>query len=560
MDYLSQIKLKNALYISLIDNDQLIESNNFFNIYYNELLSYEVPDSLKEEKESILSSMFTQYMEKLLFKASEYINEEKWAKAIICYEIAYSLDNNVFNRLDVIKSFITCLVKTNQKDLASDMISHFLKLTENDIQNYKWVAGMFHLMNYNEQSVLYMEKYINATTADEISSDDYNWLGVYYNRLFSENETYTEYAYKSIEYFEKAHNINPTNITYLHNITILCNFVNEYDKSYRAWQKIFKLGKVSEIQKYDYALLCMKLPKYEDWYKYYYARYSQDVAEYAFHNFKKPMWDGKTDISDKILLIHYEQGFGDNILMYGYMNQLKKIAKKIIFVVQEALYQLIKNNDSDIEVLCCNSIDYQKLNFDYFLPAMSIPQVLNLTPENISVGSGYLKTRQEQIDYYKKYFNPDKFKIGIAFHGNKNYNKRRNIPLTAFKNIFQLDNTEFYILNKEIDETELNQFKKNNVIFLGKHFQNFENTAAAIENCDLIISSDNCIMNIAGALGKKTLGIFNWSSEWRWFDLTGDDVIWYESIKPFVNKKMNDWENTLDNVKEYIIPHYNLTK
>ena len=187
---------------------------------------------------------------------------------------------------------------------------------------------------------------------------------------------------------------------------------------------------------------------------------------------------------------------------------------------------------------------------------MSIPQVLNLTPENISVGSNYIKVRQERVDYYKKYFNINKLKIGIAFHGNKNFNKYRNIPLKYFKNISELDNVELYILNKDIHDKELSIFSNNNVHNIAKYFHNFEDTAAAIENCDIVVSSDNCIMNLAGALGKKTLGIFNWYSEWRWFDLTGEDVVWYTSVKPFVNKKMNDWENTINEVKEYIINYY----
>ena len=81
-----------------------------------------------------------------------------------------------------------------------------------------------------------------------------------------------------------------------------------------------------------------------------------------------------------------------------------------------------------------------------------------------------------------------------------------------------------------------------------KDFNTFFVTAAAIENCDLIISSDNVILNIAGVMNKKTFGLFNYYNDHRWFDLTGDDVVYYKSVKPFVNTEMDDWEQTLDKV------------
>ena len=89
---------------------------------------------------------------------------------------------------------------------------------------------------------------------------------------------------------------------------------------------------------------------------------------------------------------------------------------------------------------------------------------------------------------------------------------------------------------------------KNKYINIANSFNSFEDTAAAIMNCDIIISSDNCILNLAGALNKKTYGLFNWCYEFRWFDLSGEDVSWYKSVKPFINEKMNDWSPTIKKV------------
>ena len=69
---------------------------------------------------------------------------------------------------------------------------------------------------------------------------------------------------------------------------------------------------------------------------------------------------------------------------------------------------------------------------------------------------------------------------------------------------------------------------------------------------DLVISTDNVILNLAGALGVKTYGVFNKFTEYRWFDLSGEDVKWYKSVKPYQAKDMNIWKDVIGTIKKDI--------
>lgn len=55
-------------------------------------------------------------------------------------------------------------------------------------------------------------------------------------------------------------------------------------------------------------------------------------------------------------------------------------------------------------------------------------------------------------------------------------------------------------------------------------------------------------MNLAGAIGKKTFGLFNYSNQFRYFDLTGDNIVWLTSVKPFVCSNMDKWEDVIDSI------------
>ena len=84
-----------------------------------------------------------------------------------------------------------------------------------------------------------------------------------------------------------------------------------------------------------------------------------------------------------------------------------------------------------------------------------------------------------------------------------------------------------------------------NIIYLGETFEDFLSSASAVKNMDLIISTDNVILNLAGALGVKTIGLFNKQTNYRWFKTSGQNVGWYSSVVPLQNNDQNDWTKSL---------------
>ena len=183
---------------------------------------------------------------------------------------------------------------------------------------------------------------------------------------------------------------------------------------------------------------------------------------------------------------------------------------------------------------------------------MSIPIVLGLDKNTISVNGGYIKPIELLREKYNnEFFNNNKLKIAIGFRGVAG-NQKRDIPLKHLKLLDDLKNVQLYCFTKDVNDEELKCFKKNKVINIAKEFENFAHTAAALDCCDLVIASDNCILNLAGAIGKKTFGIFNYHYEFRWYDLKGENCGWFTSVKPFINNEYNDWGKTILKVIEEI--------
>ena len=79
----------------------------------------------------------------------------------------------------------------------------------------------------------------------------------------------------------------------------------------------------------------------------------------------------------------------------------------------------------------------------------------------------------------------------------------------------------------------------------------FVDTAAIIENLDLVITCDTSIAHLSGAIGKKTFLLLQKNSEWRWLQDI-DYSPWYNSIKIYRQKTQDDWSTVFDNVKKDI--------
>jgi hypothetical protein len=84
--------------------------------------------------------------------------------------------------------------------------------------------------------------------------------------------------------------------------------------------------------------------------------------------------------------------------------------------------------------------------------------------------------------------------------------------------------------------------------FFGDELEDFTDTAALIDNLDLVISTCTSVPHLSGALGKETWLLLSYVPDWRWL-LEREDSPWYPSIKLYRQPAMGDWNSVLQRVK-----------
>ncbi len=356
--------------------------------------------------------------------------------------------------------------------------------------------------------------------------------------------------------YHKALEINPKSHESYFNLAALCfNDLNPQG-AIEYYKKALEINPEDWESVYFLSLAQMQAKNYEEGLKNFEARLCRHSAivsqEKTYPNLmkEKPLWTGQ-DLKDKVLYTYYEAGFGDVLMFYRFMPQLTSMCKKVIFKPQKELAGLFRENSYGAEIM--ELFDFEKdIYFDYHIPFLSIPHILGVNTDDMFVhhDDGYIKANPAKINYYKeRFFNNDKFKIGIKWQGNTFYEKDRVLKVEDFFNLFELENTQFYSCQTFEGAEEFEKIKgKYDVIDLAGSFSNFSDTAGAVENMDLIICNDTSLAHLAGAMGKPCWVLLPYVYNWRWHtDLSKCD--WYDSVRVFRQKEHGDWQGVFAEIE-----------
>lgn len=83
----------------------------------------------------------------------------------------------------------------------------------------------------------------------------------------------------------------------------------------------------------------------------------------------------------------------------------------------------------------------------------------------------------------------------------------------------------------------------------------FLDSAAIINNLDLIISVDTSIAHLAGAFNKKVWIILKKFPDWRWL-LNKRSSPWYPKARLFRQANYENWEEPIENIYKKIIEEF----
>jgi len=269
------------------------------------------------------------------------------------------------------------------------------------------------------------------------------------------------------------------------------------------------------------------------------------------HRFGIPLWDGSS-FTGKRLFVHSEQGFGDTLQFIRYLPMVKRRGGTVLFETFRPLLRILNNFPGIDELVEISPNRSHVESCDYYVPIMSLPMLFATDVPTIPSNIPYLSPDPVKVEKWKNRVNRRGYKIGIVWAGKPEHENdgNRSCELEHFLPLSEISGIAMYGLQKgdAARQTETLPGKKRIVNF-ERELKDFSDTAAAIENLDLLISVDTAAAHLAGAMGKLVWTLLPYAPDWRWL-LEREDSPWYPTMRLFRQPVRGDWDAVFDKVKD----------
>ena len=357
----------------------------------------------------------------------------------------------------------------------------------------------------------------------------------------------------SIKSYKHALSLKPNSPKTLFNLGNALHESGDFFSARRAYEKSLELNPDQPDVHNNLSISLLMSGQYEDGWKEYRWRFGN-------HNHKPiaipdcPLWPEKPLKKGEHLLLVAEQGLGDTLQFIRYASLMQMQGLKISICCDPKLHYLIRL--SEISTSPLSPEEVSQLQFDHWMPLLSIGEYLNISPEGPSVKQPYLSTSSELKAYWQHRLGcSQKPIIAVNWQGNPltetNFLKGRSIPLNLFAPLAELD-VSLLSLQKGhgMEQLASCQFRHRFTEYQDQINETwcFAETAAILQQCDLLITSDTALAHLSGGLGLPTWLLLKHTPDWRWGP-TGQTTFWYPTMRLFRQSIAYDWSQVMMDVK-----------
>ena len=123
------------------------------------------------------------------------------------------------------------------------------------------------------------------------------------------------------------------------------------------------------------------------------------------------------------------------------------------------------------------------------------------------------------------------------------------MPLEQFVALAKLPKVRLYSLQHGAGSEQLPIARESSIVDLSPRLTDFDETAAAMTQLDLVISCDTAAAHVAGAIGRPCWVAIPFAPDWRWL-LERDDSPWYPTLRLFRQQQRGNWDEVFSRIAD----------
>ena len=389
-----------------------------------------------------------------------------------------------------------------------------------------------------------------AIAIDPNLSSPYTNIGLIYTDHF---QMFNE----AISFLNKAIEIDPSNATALYNLGCAYNKLGEKQKGAFYFKKVIKIKPDHYKSSYNLSLYYLATDNYKNgWAEYESRKKTLEIKEEILNIPKTKIWNGSQ--FNSTLVVHAEQGIGDEILISSLYKELAARQKNLCISCDKRLLKIFERSFAGIKFVDRKSF-FSVSNESKHIFSFSLGQYLRKNVKSYKNNSikWLCSNLKKDKEIESLLSNSNKIKIGISWKSPNAKEDNKDISLLKIISImpdsfFDLINLQYGDIKKDTEEI-WKLAKRKLILFKNIDYKNdFDSIISLIVNCDVIVTSSNVTAHFAGALGKKTFLLVPVNALWYW-QINKNKSLWYPSVYIYRQNKFNEWNDPINKVKSDLV-------
>ena len=308
------------------------------------------------------------------------------------------------------------------------------------------------------------------------------------------------------------------------------------DKALEYADEGLKIDPDNESCAHHKAIALLEKGDFSEGFKWYENR--KRIPEWTKRVYEYPQWTGE---KVKTLLIHGEQGIGDEIL---YMGWLPKIAGKYERLVVECTPRIVKTFTRSFGT--CYATDKEVIANEKGIDAVVAMGSLPFIAGGLPPHGAYLKADPERVQHYRnrlRALGPGPY-IGLSWHGGvvKTHAHFRTTQAGLWKRFTDYGTTisiQYGAYGRDAGSLGIPHWQE--------AIDDLDELVALISALDLVVTVNNTNVHMCGALDVPCWTLTPSKPAWR-YQLEGETIPWYGSVRQF-RQQGDDWSSAFASVE-----------
>jgi hypothetical protein len=328
------------------------------------------------------------------------------------------------------------------------------------------------------------------------------------------------------------------------NLQVLLNAIGREEESFKISTELMQIAPDDDRVLFNRGWHLIKRGKMQEGMRFLeYGRRLRTYGNLHEVNTSRPLWTKESGHGHRVIL-SLEGGYGDEIIHLRFGKDLvEKHGCRVTVACSPGLANVVSRMDWVSAVIQRQAIP--GVYHDSLLPAMSAALALGYEADEIS-GEAYIQPNPKVVQNWRRLLRPrnNQIKIGLRWAGNPKFEHqqlRKFDPqlLINLQKIVPVDiDVQFYSFQRDSDLVDLPE----EIVDLAPYLKDWEDTAAALENMDLVISSCTSIAHMSAAIGKPTWVVVPALPYFVWA-FSGPKSPWYHSVRLFRQEVYGDWSS-----------------